>query len=64
MHLKHCVKSVCTRSFSGPYFPGFGHFSSWEIGRSITDTNKFHTKNKVLIYYVFLIAIHVLGFLK
>ena len=21
---KHCVKSVCIRSFSGPYFPAFG----------------------------------------
>ena len=21
---RHCVKSVCIRSFSGPYFPAFG----------------------------------------
>ena len=24
IHIKHCVKSVCIWSFSGPYFPAFG----------------------------------------
>ena len=24
LHISHCVKNVCIRNFSGPYFPVFG----------------------------------------
>ena len=50
----HCVKSVCIRSFSGPYFPTFGLNTERyrispiqsERGKILTgetpDTNTFH----------------------
>ena len=29
IYVKHCIKSVCIRSYSGPYFPAFGLIWTW-----------------------------------
>ena len=69
--IQHCVKSVSTRSFSGPYFPPFGlntDQKNSEYGlfpRSATSSRIFFCPSKdACIHYYVIIIIIIMSFIE